>query len=109
MKIGDKVVCVDDSPCVVCGGKTNHVLGSVYVVNGFFVYKSIPRLGLIGYRTNCKHAPAGFENFTRASRYRLLDDLKAEAAKKQSSHPARPSQPATTTAPDLGTDWRASI
>ena len=34
MKIGDKVVCVDDSPCGVCGAPINLIKNQVYVAMG---------------------------------------------------------------------------
>lgn len=80
MKTGDKVVCVDDSPCRLCGAPVNLKKGQVYVimeiedVSG--LYGREPALKLIGTPATClEHNPF---NAHRASRFRLLDELKQE-------------------------------
>lgn len=81
MKIGDKVVCVDDSPCRHCGTGTNVRRDSVYVVLAFHkAHDGIPCLELIG---SPIHVCGQKLTYHRASRFRSLDEVKAENAMKR--------------------------
>lgn len=75
MTIGDKVVCVDDSPSKH-GHKCPVVDGRVYVVSQLFEHKGKLGLNLIGVRIKNKRY-CGFA----ASRFRLLSEMKREAKK----------------------------
>jgi hypothetical protein len=89
MKIGDKVVCVDDSPCR-CGNCGRMPLplksGSVYVIDGFYTYerKGILCFTLIGVPTIKNHFDHNGLGVYASYRFRLLDELKAEAKAQQS-------------------------
>jgi hypothetical protein len=82
MKIGDKVVCVDDSPCSICGKKHSLIKSSVYVVSA--VRGFLDSLGSVGVK--CIGAACHNHNnstgFLSSLRFRLLDELKA-ANKRQ--------------------------
>lgn len=80
MKIGDKVVCVDDSPCVNCGKKTL-IVNNVYVVEATQIHPLYQELEIRVLGAN--HEPPNCRAFWRGDRFRLLDELKAEAAKRQ--------------------------
>lgn len=75
MSIGDKVVCVDDSPCKTCGANLSIVKGSIYVIVGLRLsrYGSIPMLDLLGAEAAC-HGEKN--NGYMAARFRLLDEMK---------------------------------
>lgn len=81
MKIGDKVVCVDDAPCRCCGTTGHFIKGQVYVIIEMFVFDDILVFQLLGNY---------FETETHlgvcASRFRLLDHLK-EASKQAKETP----------------------
>ena len=76
MKTGDKVVCVDDSPCQTCGASVNVIKHQVYVVE--HSCNDRPAISLIGIRPNC-----GSGLFYRADRFRLLDELKSANKQQQ--------------------------
>ena len=76
MKYGDKVVCVDDSPCQSCGAPVNVIKHQVYVVEARF--DDWAAISLIGIRPIC-----GARFFYRADRFRMLDELKEQNAIKQ--------------------------
>ena len=78
MKIGDKVVCVDDSPCRCgCGQELNVKQGVIYVVSGFKIWNGILGLLLVGVIQS--HKEYGNEAAIAASRFRLLDHLKEKS------------------------------
>ncbi len=77
MKPGDKVVCIDDSPCR-CGRDfcTDPLLvtkGCVYVIESTY-FRKFFTLVLIGVPARLHHARG-----TNACRFRLLDEMKKEA------------------------------
>jgi hypothetical protein len=85
MKIGDKVVCIDNSPCRCgrCGGMPiSLVKGAVYVIEGFAVYKRSLLLLLVGL-VHPKNAAHTEYNSANSDRFRLLDELKEHARSKQ--------------------------
>jgi hypothetical protein len=83
MKTGDKVVCVDDGPCKQCGVPVDIVRGSVYVVlRCDYWNRAIPYVALVGAFTGC-HGGDAWKNCFHVRRFRLLDELKAEAGLKQ--------------------------
>lgn len=84
MKAGDKVVCVDDSPCVCCDMRPLVVKGRVYVVASTYghtyTYGERPTLlilVLVGVPAQEDHM-IGYP----AIRFRLLDVMRAEAKVK---------------------------
>ena len=82
MKIGDKVVCVDDSPskCHCClGTPSGLILNNVYVVSGYS--RDPGGILLLGFPAPHHDIGKGF----RIERFRLLDELKQQAAVKQSA------------------------
>lgn len=83
MKTGDKVVCVNDSPCTVCGIPVPLFMNSVYVSIGASDNwaDGIMRLKILGYDSKCEHA-LGCRGWVGAWRFRRLDELKKEAASK---------------------------
>ncbi len=86
MKIGDKVVCIDASPCR-CTNCPNLpvalVLGRVYVIKGFEIHLKdnktlqIIVLGLPEFSTDGYHSR---NDSYGAFRFRLLDEMKREAS-----------------------------
>ena len=85
MKTGDKVVCVDDSQ-KPCGCVQPLILNNVYVVDEVSDFKD--RNGQFGIRiiglypehsVECRFVSCGFN---RASRFRLLSELKEEARQR---------------------------
>ena len=83
MKIGDKVVCVDDSPCSLCGAPINLIKNQVYVAMG--VSDQWPpdlRVSILGRKSKCEHGRE-LEHWVAARRFRLLDELKEQNANKQ--------------------------
>jgi hypothetical protein len=90
-KISDKVVCVDDSsqdnPTVVIKATDKVVRGAIYVVRGFDNNQTkeagLLLAGMFGGRW-----ADGDESGWRASRFRKLDELKAESeARYYINHP----------------------
>lgn len=82
MKIGDKVVCVDDSPCRKCGVPHGFVKNNVYVIRS--VRGTLDRLGSIGIRcigVTCHNHNE--EGYVRSLRFRLLDELKQQSKERQ--------------------------
>lgn len=76
MEPGNKVVCIDDSPCKVCGRILEIVKGKVYVVRGIRMNNVTPTLilDLVGLYPECHGAPnPGYS----IKRFRLLDEIKA--------------------------------
>lgn len=89
MKPGDKVVCVDDGPCRICGkgrypGLTK---GTVYVIVSVKQFSVKEGHGVcikvIGIREPGCCFPGYFEDHTSIDRFRKLDELKAEAGDRQ--------------------------
>ena len=85
MKVGDKVVCVDDSPNKNhCGCPCSCKKGVVYVIAEARVHPMYGNLGLklLGLVIShlCGRAGTGYID---ASRFRLLDELKQEAKQRQ--------------------------
>ena len=85
MKIGDKVVCVDDSPPIKngtphddCPDIKSIIKNSIYVINGITELN----LKLVGFPVTCPACGTGVG--WRKYRFRLLDELKQQAAVKQS-------------------------
>lgn len=80
MKIGDKVVCVDDSPCKICSSKIYILENNIYVISATEMSNE-SKCGLavqiLGIDHNCG---SGFAN---GDRFRLLDELKKQNANKQ--------------------------
>lgn len=78
MKIGDKVVCVDDSPskCNCCWGMSCPLtFGSVYVVSrAGRTQTGHPYIEVVGVRLSHHRVVFGFA----ASRFRLLSEMKNE-------------------------------
>lgn len=81
MKIGDKVVCVDDSPCkcpgIYCNGAMPVKRNGVFVIEGLFISSGILFIILFGVA-----AQSGHLRGVNASRFRLLDDMKQEARER---------------------------
>lgn len=90
MKAGDKVVCVDDSPCKcgLCGGiKFPSAKNQVSVIRKNGQMAGIECIWLIGITVpHGTHSDAGIN----PARFRLLDELKQDSAQRQTS-----TQPAT--------------
>lgn len=91
MKIGDKVVCVDDSPRKDCNC---HVLvrkDSIYVIKGIcpitdsYGKAGIYLVGIINFH-NCGRSALG--GAFAAIRFRKLDELKQESKERTAIHPA---------------------
>lgn len=84
MKPGDKVVCVDDSPCKChchLGEPVIHIAkGIVYTVEFDQGPGADEGIVLIGVRDNRHRLNYGYNHF----RFRKLDELKAEARLRQS-------------------------
>lgn len=80
MKIGDKVVCVDDGPCRCHGHKVPVKKGRVYVIESFPVpdKRNVTGVILIGVRQQRNHLRG-----VNIKRVRLLDEMKQEAADRQ--------------------------
>ncbi len=93
MKPGDKVVCVNDSPSKL-GHKCPCKKGAVYVITEVLTVNNKLGLNLIGVRFRKNK----FTNYTGivASRFRLLDEIKAanaaakRAAKSREYKPTEP-------------------
>jgi hypothetical protein len=87
MKIGDKVVCIDDSPskCPCCLGKdTGLVKNQVYVIQNFEIdSRKNLSLALIGIQPKC-HSFSDLKGFL-SIRFRPLEDIKEIAAAKNST------------------------
>ena len=86
MKIGDKVICVDDSGCQCgkCGGMpVPLVKNNLYVIESMYVHTDgILRLVLIGVGHVDTLIHRGSRGYS-AERFRLLDHLKELNARKQ--------------------------
>lgn len=89
MKIGDKVVCVDDSYCGAEGYKweympKRYIKGEIYVIRGWSSdkFKTGIKDGLLLIGIKCIWPPTNTEYGLPTYRFRLLDEMKAEAAKK---------------------------
>lgn len=80
MKIGDKVVCVDAGPCVLCGKPVPLVSGLVYVVRSMeiSILTGNPLVVVIGRMPECHRIEGQLQAYV-ASRFRLLDELKQES------------------------------
>ena len=86
MKIGDKVVCVDDSPCI-CGQQIGLIKNNVYVVEACGEQNGRSVFYLLGWQASCKDNPIhrdSRKNTARATRFRSLDEMKLEAKNKSS-------------------------
>lgn len=83
MNVGDHVFCVDDSPCGCgCGDDVGVTKGVSYVVSSHFVcpVDKKEKVSLVGQDLSTPHHPEGVG--TGAHRFRLLSDMKKEAALK---------------------------
>ena len=83
MKIGDKVVCVNDSPCRCgCGEPCEVKKDAVYVISGFTIGSNgdlgLNLVGVVPFAFSM-HINFGWSS----SRFRLLDELKEQNATKQ--------------------------
>lgn len=81
MNVGDKVVCVDDSPCCYCHTPIDLLSGQVYVVSGIricYVSKNLV-LDILGLKPTCH----GIGQAYNAKRFRKLDELKEETRQRQ--------------------------
>ena len=86
MKIGDKVVCIDNSPCATCGVPSKLIRDTVYVIAGTRIGNSASnfriQLMLVGIpNPNCHISDS--EVWHSLRRFRLLDELKQQAAMKE--------------------------
>jgi hypothetical protein len=82
MKIGDKVVCVNDSPCCDCGIKHGYIKNNVYVISA--VRGTDDGTGSIGVRCiGVNYHPNCGTGYNSSRRFRLLDELKEQNAIKQ--------------------------
>jgi hypothetical protein len=89
MKAGDKVVCVNNGPCIVCGTISKLILGSVYVISrtsiGNSATKYAVRLDLLGMSLpNCH--PSNTDVWFASRRFRLLDEMKKESEQRNTKH-----------------------
>lgn len=83
MKPGDKVVCVNDKPCMHCFEPVKYKKDLVYVIKDVIpISNGKVGLRLIGVST---HTCFYKERIQRVSRFRLLDELKQQAAKQQAA------------------------
>ncbi len=86
MKPGDKVVCVDSSPCQTCHRQLSLVLGSVYVIADMWIdpLEGLLLVDVIGCKDEC-HNPSshcvrlGYD----ARRFRPLEEFKQRARERQ--------------------------
>lgn len=94
MKIGDKVVCVDDSPCKNEGCKIRHIShqiggltrNQIYVIRKFRVdSRGQLGIGVIGITKPC---PISGMDTMLATRFRLLDELKQQNTERQQAQVA---------------------
>lgn len=86
MKTGDKIVCVDDSPCKFCGAPINLIKNQVYVsmgVSNMWLDNRL-RVSVLGRKSKCEHSTVLNESFVCVKRFRLLDELKNENSIRQS-------------------------
>lgn len=83
MKPGDKVVCVDDSPCSYCDSAMNLKRNRVYCVESINARGTGFRV--VGHCTCSAFCVSALfhKSHNRIERFRLLDDLKQEAKQKQ--------------------------
>lgn len=85
MKIGDKVVCVNDSPCNWCRVPIGLKKGQVYVIDGIIRRNGGFSVLILGWTLSCAHLEAHNgepKNEAWIERFRLLDEMKAEARTK---------------------------
>lgn len=78
MNIGDKVVCVDDSPCCNCGAPSALKKNAVYVVSGVRVRYNQMAVDIVGLRPAC-HKPHTYISY-RATRFRHLNQKASATA-----------------------------
>jgi hypothetical protein len=84
MTPGQKVVCVDDSPCGYCGDSMGLIKGQVYVVSSSDTHENgRPVVRLIGWQTACAKNHLEPAHWAGAHRFRLLSDLKHLASIRQ--------------------------
>lgn len=90
MKIGDKVVCVDASPCICtpdCNQDLGLILNQVYVIENFLVCPDGHlRLFLYGFIPLSSSLHANPLPCVGAWRFRLLDHLKEQSKQSQTQH-----------------------
>jgi len=82
MKPGDKVVCVDDSPCAVCGDSMGLVLSSGFRVLEVCIHENgLPVIRMAGFKPSC-YANHGnnSQNWANIRRFRKLSEIKSELA-----------------------------
>lgn len=82
MKPGDKVVCIDDSPCRVYKIDLGIKKNQTYVISGTMTHNGKLFLYLVGFNMPNTCQIFGRRTF-RADRFRLLDELKQEARERQ--------------------------
>lgn len=99
MKAGDKVVCVDDKfpPHLAVRYRSLPLKGRVYVVRETRIEVGEVRNGelalLLAGIHNPKHPKFGIERGFYATRFRKLEDLKAEASRRQQKEQPAPAKP----------------
>jgi hypothetical protein len=86
MKIGDKVICVDDSPCAKCGIKHGFIKNNIYVI--IDVRGTPDWRGSIGVKCIGVASHAHGSGYISSLRFRLLDELKEQNANKQQAQVA---------------------
>ena len=82
MNIGDKVVCVDDSPCKTCGSPLALSKNQIYVVIGIRKSNITTQilLDIIGSKPTCHQSPnPGY----LANRFRPLNEIKTANKQQQ--------------------------
>lgn len=81
MNVGDKVVCVDDSPCKICGVISDLIVNRVYVVQKITQHKCIVVVGIA--MKACHISNDGNDWGYVPERFRKLDELKEETRQRQ--------------------------
>ena len=84
MNIGDKVVCIDDSPCKCgCGYKMPLLKNNIYVIEAMKLANHGLCIMLFGIRAKSPCEGKDGENWFLFRRFRLLDELKKQNEQKQ--------------------------
>lgn len=91
MKTGDKIVCVDDSPCKFCGAPINLIKNQVYVSMGVSSRwcDNVTRVSVLGRKSKCSHHSLEIESWVCVKRFRLLNELKNENANERPANTTR--------------------
>ena len=74
MKSGDKVVCVNTQPCLICGEPLPLIQNLVYVVSEGSIEGGIKLIGV----ENHDHSTALSSGYFDGRRFRSLDEMKRE-------------------------------